>query len=283
MQCSSYAVWFLAIVFFCFSPSLWGQSPVQPRKRGADVVEQWSLEVLGSVERKAAEAERAAQLMEQIRRASPESSNGEDALLLPSLWPKAYADALHQAAEAHGLFPPVSRVSLPAPGLANETGHWAKHPRMRELQPLVLEILEREGLPPQLLAIPLIESGFNPAALSPKGARGLWQLMPETARRFGLNPDGPLDERLDPVRSTVAAARYLKELYALWGDWALALAAYNAGEQRVQQALARSRASDFWTLAAQRLLPEETRQYVPAVLSAARRIGKPDIGKRAGH
>jgi len=128
-------------------------------------------------------------------------------------------------------------------------------------------ILRRQGLPASLAAVAEVESGFNPLALSPKGARGLWQLMPETARRFGLTVDGRRDERLDPRKSTLAAAQYLKVLFAQFHDWPLALAAYNSGEERVQRSLDRLGAHDFWTLSRHAALPEETRRYVPAVLS----------------
>ena len=135
-------------------------------------------------------------------------------------------------------------------------------------------IFAEEGVPQALLLIAEVESGYDPQAISPKGARGLWQLMPETAVRFGLRVDERMDERTDPVRSTRAAARYLRELYLRFGDWLLALAAYNAGEARVESAIAQAardpsappRAS-FWQLAALGLLPEETRRYVPAVVS----------------
>ena len=146
-------------------------------------------------------------------------------------------------------------------------------------------IFAEEGVPQALLLIAEVESGYDPQAISPKGARGLWQLMPETAVRFGLRVDekeaetslvsAKVDERTDTVRSTRAAARYLRELYLRFGDWLLALAAYNAGEARVESAIARAAARDpsasskasFWQLAALGLLPEETRRYVPAVVS----------------
>ena len=127
-------------------------------------------------------------------------------------------------------------------------------------------ILREQGLPTSLVSVVAVESGFNPLALSPKGARGLWQLMPATARRFGLVVSGIRDERTDPVRSTFAAAQYLKRLYAQFGSWPLALAAYNAGEGRVQRSLESSGASDFQTLSRESALPAETLRYVPAVL-----------------
>jgi hypothetical protein len=138
--------------------------------------------------------------------------------------------------------------------------------RVRQLRPTWEPILREEGLPASLAAVALVESGGQPAALSPKGARGLWQLMPETARRYGLTVDQDRDERLDIRKSTRAAAQYLRELYTRFGDWPLALAAYNAGEQRVQRALDRAGTNDFLRIS--RWLPSETRQYVPAVMNS---------------
>lgn len=128
-------------------------------------------------------------------------------------------------------------------------------------------ILIEENLPPELLAVALVESGFNPLALSPKGARGIWQLMPATAAAYGLNVGPSEDHRTHPERSTRAAARYLRDLYARFGDWKLALAAYNWGEGRVQRALAKTGARNFDELARRARLPLETRQYVPAVMA----------------
>jgi hypothetical protein len=133
--------------------------------------------------------------------------------------------------------------------------------------PTVAAILRQHGLPAELVGAAAIESGLNPWALSPKGARGLWQLMPETARRYGLVVDSRRDERLDPVKSTRAAAQYLRDLYAQFQDWSLALAAYNVGEDRIERALERSNARDFWTLSRRTAVPRETRRYVPAVLA----------------
>ena len=139
--------------------------------------------------------------------------------------------------------------------------------RLREYRPMMVRILREEGLPPELVWIGLVESGYHPAARSPKDALGLWQLMPETALTFGLKV-GAQDDRLDPEKSTRAAARYLKFLYAKFGDWTLALAAYNAGERRVQGAIERAQTKSFWRLSKSGLLPRETQGYVPAVLAA---------------
>jgi soluble lytic murein transglycosylase-like protein len=134
---------------------------------------------------------------------------------------------------------------------------------------LALEpILRGEGIPPQMAAVVLVESGGQPTALSSKGARGLWQIMPDTARRYGLVVSARVDERLDPYKSTRAAARYLRDLHDQFGDWPLALAAYNAGENAVERALSGASSRDFNSLARAGRLPLETRSYVPAVLSA---------------
>jgi membrane-bound lytic murein transglycosylase D len=114
----------------------------------------------------------------------------------------------------------------------------------------------------------MVESGGNPLALSPKGARGLWQLMPETARRYGLTVDGWRDDRIDLEKSTEGAARYLRELHTEFDDWALALAAYNTGKRNVEIAIERAQTREFNALSLQGYLPAETRKYVPAVLAA---------------
>lgn len=123
-----------------------------------------------------------------------------------------------------------------------------------------------EGVPPELVWLAETESSFNPRARSPAGARGLFQLMPETARSLGL--DLRPDERIHPARSARAAAAYLRHLHGRFGDWPLALAAYNAGESRVARELKRRGAADFAAIA--RHLPAETRFYVPKVLATVR-------------
>lgn len=134
-------------------------------------------------------------------------------------------------------------------------------------RPMMERIFAEEGVPKSLLSIGLVESAYNPTAKSPKGAVGIWQFIPETARQFGLSVEGR-DERTDPLKSTVAAARYLRFLYQNLGDWPLVLAAYNAGEQRVSAAIQKAGSRNFWDLARLGLLPRETREYVPAVMAA---------------
>ena len=119
-----------------------------------------------------------------------------------------------------------------------------------------------------MAAVVLVESGGQSTALSPKGALGLWQFMPDTARRYGLVVTASLDERLDPYKSTRAAGRYLRDLYRQFGNWPLALAAYNAGEDTVQRAVERTATHDFSSIARMGVLPLETRSYVPAVMNA---------------
>jgi soluble lytic murein transglycosylase-like protein len=156
------------------------------------------------------------------------------------------------------------------------------NPLVRQNKPTMISaitrILQDKGLPTSLLGVVAVESGFNPQALSPKGARGLWQIMPRTARRYGLVVSFDRDDRLDPMKSTYAAADYLKDLYAQFGNWPLALAAYNAGEDRVEQALERAGVRNFWTLRQKSALPEETRHYVPAVLARMNQLAaSPDL------
>jgi membrane-bound lytic murein transglycosylase D len=135
---------------------------------------------------------------------------------------------------------------------------------------MIQGVFRAEGLPLDLGYVPLIESAFNPNALSRAKAKGLWQFMRGTALENGLKSDWYIDERSDPEKATVAAAAYLKTLRDQFaGDWYLALASYNAGPGRVLTALARARTDDFWSIPrTKRYLPRETREYVPMILAA---------------
>jgi hypothetical protein len=154
--------------------------------------------------------------------------------------------------------------------------------RVQHLRPTLEPILREEGVPLQMAAVVLVESGGQPDALSSKGARGLWQIMPDTARRYGLIVSDRVDERLDLDKSTHAAARYLRDLLRQFGDWPLALAAYNAGEEAVQRAILRTSSRDFSVIARAGMLPLETRNYIPAVLGAMNVIsGNPILNRTA--
>jgi len=131
--------------------------------------------------------------------------------------------------------------------------------------PMILEVFRQKGLPEELVFAAMIESGFDPVAVSRAGAKGLWQFMAPTARQYGLRVDRWLDERLDPEKSTVAAANYLKDLYTIFGSWDLVQAAYNAGEMKVIRAIKGTGTRDFWSLTNSRLLRDETKNYVPAI------------------
>ncbi len=144
--------------------------------------------------------------------------------------------------------------------------------RMNTYRDALARILEEEHVPVGLLGVALVESGFNPFALSPKGARGIWQFMPATAVRYGLTVQPGNDHRTHPERSTRAAARYLRVLYKQFGDWKLALAGYNAGEARVQRIIDRTGVRTFEEMSRLGYLPTETRNYVPAVLAAWSRM-----------
>jgi membrane-bound lytic murein transglycosylase D len=130
------------------------------------------------------------------------------------------------------------------------------------------EILREEGLPGELVYLALIESGFNPHAYSRARAMGIWQFSPGTARRYGLVINWWIDERRDLEKSTRAAAQYLKNLYALFDDWYIAAAAYNAGEGKLQRAIRKYDSTCFWDLSRYRYLQRETKNYVPRFLAA---------------
>ena len=135
--------------------------------------------------------------------------------------------------------------------------------------PIFEEALERYGLPLELKYLPVIESALRPSATSKVGAAGLWQFMITTAKRYGLEVNTLVDERCDPIKSSEAAAHYLKDLYDMFNDWGLAIAAYNCGEGGVQKAIQRAgnqEKVDFWSIYKQ--LPQETRGYVPAFIAA---------------
>jgi membrane-bound lytic murein transglycosylase D len=133
---------------------------------------------------------------------------------------------------------------------------------------MIRSILRRNGLPEDLAFTAMIESGFNPLAVSRAGAKGMWQFMAGTARRYGLRVDQWVDERLDPEKATGAAAAYFRDLHAIFGSWTLAQAAYNAGEMKVIRALRASGSKDFWPLTHTVHLRRETKDFVPQIQAA---------------
>lgn len=133
--------------------------------------------------------------------------------------------------------------------------------------PIFEEALDYYGLPLELKYLPVIESGLNPTAVSRAGATGLWQFMLATGKRYDLQVNSLVDERRDPIKSSWAAARYLRDLYKIFGDWSLVIAAYNCGPQTVTKAIHRAdNVKDYWAIYP--YLPKETRGYVPAFIAA---------------
>ena len=141
---------------------------------------------------------------------------------------------------------------------------WARSGRYRDM---VSRILKEEGVPQDLIYLAQAESGFQPLALSRAGARGMWQFMAASGELYGLQRNWWVDDRQDPEKATRAAARHLKDLYNQFGDWYLAMAAYNSGASTVQHAVERTGYADFWELYRRDVLPQETRNYVPIILA----------------
>jgi len=131
------------------------------------------------------------------------------------------------------------------------------------------DILRRKDVPEDIVFLSLIESGFNPNAYSIAHAAGPWQFISSTAKRYGLEINWWKDERRDPVKSTEAAAEYLKDLYGMFGSWNLAMAAYNAGEGKIMKAMKKSNADDYWDLLGTKHIRTETQEYVPRFIAAS--------------
>lgn len=149
--------------------------------------------------------------------------------------------------------------------------------RKAQVETMIAEKLRRRGMPQELIYLAMVESGFNPEARSVREATGIWQLIPDTARRYGLRVDDTVDERQDAEKSTDAALSYLSYLYNRFGSWYLAAAAYNTGENRIGRVMTEATGSekgtdaDYYRIWDQ--LPGETRDFVPAMV-AAMRIGR---------
>jgi len=139
--------------------------------------------------------------------------------------------------------------------------------RAGKYRPMIQRILDEEGLPPELIYLAQAESGFLPRAVSRMKATGMWQFISARGREYGLQQTGDFDDRLDPEKATRAAARHLKDLYHQFGDWYLAVAAYNCGPLNVQKAVERTGYADFWELRKRNALPRETSNYLPIILA----------------
>ncbi len=139
--------------------------------------------------------------------------------------------------------------------------------RSGQYQEMIQRVLREEGVPQELIYLAQAESGFHPLALSHAGARGIWQFMASRAKGYGLERDWWIDDRQDPEKATRAAARHLRDLYNEFGDWYLAMAAYNSGPGTIQSAVKRTGYADFWELYKRNVLPKETRNYVPIILA----------------
>jgi hypothetical protein len=134
----------------------------------------------------------------------------------------------------------------------------------------------KAGVPEDLVWLAFVESVWNPRAISPAAAGGLWQFIPATATDYGLKVESGNDERSDPLKQTRVAATYLHDLHTIFGDWALAMAAYNSGEPRVMGAIVKNGRADFWELYDKHLLPKETCDYVPKILASIKVAGRAD-------
>ena len=139
--------------------------------------------------------------------------------------------------------------------------------RSEAYRPMIERILEEEDVPPEIFHLAQAESGFRPLAISRARATGMWQFIRATGRQYGLRQNRYVDERYDPEKATRAAARHLKDLCIEFGDWYLAMAAYNGGPMRVVRSVKRAGSADYWTLCRRRLLRRETRNYVPIILA----------------
>ncbi len=248
------------------------EASIDERARAADAVLAASKLVNESAAaRKQGDRDRAKQALREAEKIAATANEFDRSALIDDL---ARVVASEQATlnarkdRSIGHLPPdnIMKIAVPRSVMA----------RMNTYRDTFTRILEEERVPVGLLGVALVESGFNPFALSPKGARGIWQFMPGTAERYGL-PVGPgTDQRTHPEHSTRAAARYLRDLYRMFGDWKLAIAGYNAGEGRIQRIINKTGIRSFEEMSRRGLLPLETRKYVPAVLAAwSRVVGHP--------
>jgi len=214
---------------------------------------------------------------------SPATARFSDVLNLPAELTQTQdmsGDAAEQTEYANYNVPIVLDPSVQAhiryfnTTIHDRFGQWLL--RLSRYRPIVETIFTEFHLPSDLVYLSLVESGFNPYAYSRAKATGPWQFMKGTAKVYGLRVDTYVDERRDPIKSTVAAARYLRDLYDLFGAWPLAMAAYNAGEGKVMRALHKAKAESFSEISKTRLIRRETKEYVPRFMAATIIARNPD-------
>ena len=182
----------------------------------------------------------------------------------------------HEAAEVPSIAVPDEQlIGRYVDGLLAKRRDWlqAVRDRSARYRPTIARALAERGMPPELQYLPAVESGFRVRAVSPRGAVGLWQLMRNTASPYGLRMDLWVDERRDLSKATRASLDKLSENYAIFGDWYLALAAYNCGVGRLSAIRKRNPGGDFWDLRREGVLPRETAAFVPQFLAVARILG----------
>lgn len=184
--------------------------------------------------------------------------------------------------------PKIDPDFLPTPILNEHVEKFVWHYTKRDVAFLRKSLIRRQShydairkifsdykLPGEIINLGIIESGFNTRARSRVGAKGIWQLMRSTARLYGLQVSNKVDERENPIRSSVAAAQHLRDLYGRYQDWNLVLAAYNAGPGSVNRAIARAGTRDYWKLVEGRFLPRETCEFVPRFMAVSLILREP--------
>jgi soluble lytic murein transglycosylase-like protein len=278
----------MVAVTLAFGAPMRAQSPAA--SRNDDPVASAIERIHSAVERRAAIADRVLAASKLLNESKVARKQGEHGRAISQLHQaEALANEIEPSERSHLLDELVSAIAMERAALApsplaiqapasdvQKVGAFLRPVLAREgvYRESLVRILREENLPPELLAVAMVESGLNPLALSPKGARGIWQFMPATAERYGLAIGATEDHRTSPEYSTRAAARYLRDLYRQFDDWKLALAAYNWGEDKVQRVIDRTGVRDFDEMARRGLLPLETRKYVPAVLAVWAQMNK---------
>ena len=222
---------------------------------------------------KAGETDKALARLAEAEKLASQNSEGQNSLMLNELLAAIAIQRLQLTPQPNQ----IQITSTNSPTLISLPRYRTAFARFQQYGEHLRQILTEEKAPSELISIAIIESGLNPQALSPKGARGIWQFMPATARRYGLPVNATTDHRIYPEHSTRAAARYLLDLYNQFGDWKLALAAYNAGETKIQTIIERTGIRDFDEMARRGYLPLETRNYVPAVLAIWLQLGEVNL------